>query len=215
MLLEHPGLIASHDLYKAASIWLLPETVTLMQHRDVNLATIQQGLLGGVSGKPRGFLCIHLPNVQALYGDRVWQFSKFPIAMLSLFRLMLADSELDYETLFRINADYTPLYYFLFQFVFLVLVMNMLIAILVSQFEAVKDLSTSEEKWKKEVPSLTSDVATLFHIYTYRCRNRCCRNEHALKMTESIKSARSLYAEDPIKWGEAYTKSCAYWKGCE
>ena len=152
---------------------------------------------------------------QLLYGDRVWQFSTMVKSMLVLFRLMLADSELNYEILLKINPEFTPIFYLTFQFVFLVLLMNMLVAILVQQFDLVKDQSVSEERWKQDVPPLMTDVSVLINIKTYRCRKWCSRDKMALKMSESIQQTRHLYAEDPEKWAEAYHASSTFWRGCE
>ena len=154
--------------------------------------------------------------VVVVYGSRMVHAHSMFRAMLFLFRLMLGNDEDSYSTMSRIAPNITPLLYFCLEVWFIVLSVNMLIAIILSEFEVVKRDASHEERWKQEVPSIFHDVGMVFRTKTFRCRAQytCQRNRVALKMTESIAQTRRLYAQDPEKWGPVYeTVANDYWRG--
>lgn len=95
---------------------------------------------------------------------------------------------------------------------FIVIALNMLIAILVSQFESVHITAIKEEKWKGEVPTIYHDLKMYFSLKSYRCRKWCCCNKIAFAMSESVDQTRKIYAEDPIRYAEAYAETSEFWR---
>ena len=60
-VIEHPK--EPEDDVSLASIWKLPLFLALRELPGVELLTISQGLLGAVSMKPTGLLCLNLPGM--------------------------------------------------------------------------------------------------------------------------------------------------------
>ena len=60
-VVEHPK--EPEDDASLASIWKLPLFLALRQLPGVELLSISQGLLGAVSMKPTGLLCLNLPGM--------------------------------------------------------------------------------------------------------------------------------------------------------
>eukprot|EP00946_MAST-07B_sp_MAST-7B-sp1_P003105 g3105.t1 len=145
------------------------------------------------------------------YGSRVYQFHDIPGSMLSVFRMMLGDYT-PYDRLFEVDPIITPWFFFFAEMFFIVIALNVLIAILVSQFESVHTTATKEEKWKGEVPPILQDLRMYMSLKTYRCRKWCCRNKVALAMSESISKTRELYANNPEKYATAYAETSGYWR---
>ena len=69
-ILEHPDYLDLHTVKAAASIWRLPEMLTLLMHDKVTLVHVAQGFLGAKSLKPTAFLCVHVADLEKLYNKK-------------------------------------------------------------------------------------------------------------------------------------------------
>ena len=134
-------------------------------------------------------------------------------SLMTLFRYILGD--FDYLALHdtRREGFIVDIFFILYQILFYFLSLNILIAIVISEFEIVKMQSDNASRWKKEVPSLLSDYFMDLSVLTYRCFARCRPNSsHVLLMSHNWDKAEELYEEDPELYQKAYDSTRQYWK---
>lgn len=140
-------------------------------------------------------------------------FHDTPTAIMTLFRYLLGD--FDYVKLHETRREgfLVDLFFVGYQVLFYFLSLNILIAIVISEFEIVKLQSDNASRWKKEVPSLLSDFFMKGSVRTFRCLARCRPNStNILLMSSNYEKAEELYDEDPETYGKAYEATRQYWK---
>ncbi len=157
-----------------------------------------------------------------VYGTRVPEFSGYLMALLQMIRWILGD--VNYELLDSIRPDMTPVLYTAHQIIFFFLAMNMLIAIVISQFEIVKTKAQHASKWKREVPALTQDLMLRWYVFAFRCKRRCCCDQKALKILEMPEDAAKRFVRSQKKrdahgmlvpsfeWRAAHERVLKYWE---
>ena len=163
-----------------------------------------------------------------LYGSRLEEFHSLERSLIQMFRWMVGD--VDYEELYHLRPKWTPLVYLLFQIIFFYLALNMLIAIVINQFDKVQTKAQTESKWKREVSPLYEDLYIRCDINTLRCRTQCCpwiccccfRRTHAekvLKLLNMSKLEASLHVkrkrrtmEQIVAWEKAHNQVMEHWK---
>ena len=157
-----------------------------------------------------------------VYGNRVREFQQFMLALYQMFRWILGD--VNYEVLDDIRPDITPWLYATHQIVFFFLATNMLIAIVISQFDAVRVKAQLESKWKREVPNLLDDTKMRIFVWNFKTCRRCHRDHRALRLMEMSRAEAKAYVRkqktrnkynELVKspeWSKAFDKVLTYWR---
>ena len=157
-----------------------------------------------------------------VYGNRIPEFQGYAISLLQMLRWILGD--VDYARLDEIRPDITPYLYTSHQIIFFFLATNMLIAIVISQFDTVRVKAQLESKWKREVPSIFEDTSMRVHVWCFRCCRRCHRDNHALRLVEMKEEEAKAYVRQQktrnkygelvksSEWYKAYNRVVAFWQ---
>ena len=131
-----------------------------------------------------------------LYGSRLEDFHSFEMSLLQMLRWMVGD--VDYNELHVLRPTWTPFVYSTFQLIFFFLALNMLIAIVINQFDVVQTQAKTESKWKREIPGFFEDLRIRWQVKTLRYRHLfgpwlccCCfRCKSSLKIIKLLDMSR-------------------------
>ena len=131
-----------------------------------------------------------------LYGSRLEDFHSFEMSLLQMLRWMVGD--VDYNELHVLRPYWTPFIYSAFQLIFFFLALNMLIAIVINQFDVVQTQAKTESKWKREIPGFFEDLRIRWQVKTLRYRHLfgpwlccCCfRCKSSLKIIKLLDMSR-------------------------
>ena len=157
-----------------------------------------------------------------VYGNRIPEFQGYIVSVLQMIRWILGD--LNYEILDEVRPDMTPWLYVGHQIIFFFLATNMLIAIVISQFDAVRVKAQLESKWKREVPGIWDDTRMRMSVASFRMCRRCHRDHRSLRLVEmSMKDAKMYVRKQKTRnkyhelvkspeWHNAYKKVLTYWR---
>ena len=141
-----------------------------------------------------GLIVLFSMTAHFLYGSRIQHFSKLFISTLQMLRWLVGD--VDYDELHEIRPALTPMVYGMFQLIFFFLALNMLIAIIINQFDVVAGKASRESKWKREVPGCCEDFRIRYEVNTLVFRSRCtsyiccCCREKARRVLALIEMGR-------------------------
>ena len=218
-------LVASVKFLKYLSIsktaMLLLKTVVAAKSLLLSFLTTMGGLMG-----------LFAVTAHFLYGGRIEDFHSVPMSLLQMIRWMIGD--VDYDELHEIRPAFTPWVYVSFQLLFFFLALNMLIAIVINQFDVVQKKALLESKWKREVSGFGEDIHIRWVTNTLRFRAQCypwicccCLNrKHGSKILKLMEMSRmeannfvrkqcknkQQSADVGEEWKNAHAAVIHYWK---
>ena len=133
-----------------------------------------------------------------MFGQDVAAFRSVGLGGSSLLLYTLGDFDYDsMDRLRRRDPQFFNVLFFSYEILVAIIVINMFIAIIILEFDVVRQRTEENLQWKYEIPSIIHDFRLRFDVATFRCFARCRGEKELLILSDDFDKSEELYEEDP------------------